>query len=176
MTTRNVLLIAVLLTQIACGTLLYPERRNQRATGQVDYGVVLMDAAWLLVFIIPGIAALAVDFATGAIYMPSGRPQFYERRAGLGEDGAGTLVLGPAGHLVVRSPQAASAPARWRFELHAPDAPAALASWGWNGRHDLRLDVPGDVAPGAYALRVLRDERAVGHVSLRIAPASGGAG
>jgi len=53
----------------ACGTILYPERRNQAAT-RIDVGVALLDGFWLLVGIIPGIIAYAVDFSTGAIYLP----------------------------------------------------------------------------------------------------------
>jgi hypothetical protein len=75
MTTLNKiakLFIVVLLSfQItACGTTLYPERRNQEA-GRIDLGVALMDGLWLLVGLIPGIIAFAVDFSTGAIYLPN---------------------------------------------------------------------------------------------------------
>lgn len=62
---------SLLLLQLAsCGTLLYPERRGQQY-GQADVGVVLLDAIGLLFFIIPGVIAFAVDFSTGAIYLPS---------------------------------------------------------------------------------------------------------
>ena len=57
---------------VSCGTILYPERRGQRE-GQVDVAVVLMDGIGLFFFIIPGVIAFAVDFSTGAIYLPSGR-------------------------------------------------------------------------------------------------------
>lgn len=57
---------------ISCGTILYPERRNQSA-GRIDVGVALMDGFWLLVGIIPGIIAFAVDFSTGAIYLPASK-------------------------------------------------------------------------------------------------------
>ncbi|MFB3886842.1 MAG: polyribonucleotide nucleotidyltransferase [Thermodesulfobacteriota bacterium] len=55
-----------------CGTLIYPERRGQ-TTGTVDVGIALLDALWLIVFIIPGVVAFAVDFTTGAIYLPGGK-------------------------------------------------------------------------------------------------------
>ena len=55
----------------SCGTLLYPERRGQPA-GRLDVGVVVLDGIGLLVFLIPGIIAFAVDFSTGAIYLPPG--------------------------------------------------------------------------------------------------------
>jgi hypothetical protein len=52
-----------------CGTILYPERRGQKA-GRIDAGVAVLDGIGLLLFIIPGVIAFAVDFATGAIYLP----------------------------------------------------------------------------------------------------------
>jgi hypothetical protein len=57
---------------LGCGTILYPERRGQRTTARVDPGVAVMDACWLLLFIIPGVIAFAVDFSNGAIYLPGG--------------------------------------------------------------------------------------------------------
>ena len=63
-----------------CGTILYPERRYQ-PHGDVDLKVVALDTLGLLLFFIPGVIAFAVDFTTGAIYLPpsqgvsdSGRP------------------------------------------------------------------------------------------------------
>jgi len=68
-----VLVSVALITQmVGCGTIIYPERRGQR-TGQIDVGIALLDALWLLVFIIPGVVAFAVDFTTGAIYLPGKR-------------------------------------------------------------------------------------------------------
>jgi hypothetical protein len=55
----------------SCGTILYPERRGQPA-GKLDVGVVVLDGLGLLLFLVPGVVAFAVDFATGAIYLPSG--------------------------------------------------------------------------------------------------------
>src|SRR4029077_4261404 len=55
----------------SCGTLLYPERRGQPA-GRLDVGVVALDGVGLLVFLVPGVIAFVVDFATGAIYLPPG--------------------------------------------------------------------------------------------------------
>jgi hypothetical protein len=57
---------------LACGTLLYPERREMEARGRIDPIVILMDGGLLLVFVIPGVIAFAVDIATGAIYEPEG--------------------------------------------------------------------------------------------------------
>jgi len=52
-----------------CGTIIHPERRGQPA-GRLDPAVVLLDGIGLLLFLIPGIIAFAVDFSTGAIYLP----------------------------------------------------------------------------------------------------------
>ncbi len=57
---------------ISCGTILYPERRGQTA-GRLDVGVVILDAIGLLFFLIPGIIAFAIDFSTGAIYVPASK-------------------------------------------------------------------------------------------------------
>lgn len=62
--------LCIMLWTTSCGTIIYPERRGQRA-GKVDVGVAVLDGIGLLVFFIPGVVAFAVDFATGAIYLPS---------------------------------------------------------------------------------------------------------
>jgi len=56
---------------LGCGTVLYPERRGQPA-GRYDTDVVILDGLGLFVGIIPGVIAFAVDFTTGAIYLPEG--------------------------------------------------------------------------------------------------------
>lgn len=66
-----------------CGTILYPERRGQ-PHGRLDWGVVALDGLGLVLFFLPGVIAFAVDFATGAIYLP---PEQY----GLGEHPGGKL-------------------------------------------------------------------------------------
>jgi len=64
------LLVAVM-NLTACGFFLYPERRGQTG-GRLDPAVFLLDAAGLLIGIIPGVVAFAVDISTGAIYLPKG--------------------------------------------------------------------------------------------------------
>lgn len=67
------LVILAFAAQLAgCGTLLYPERRGQVA-GKYDTDIILLDAAGLIVGIIPGVIAFAVDLSTGAIYLPKGQ-------------------------------------------------------------------------------------------------------
>jgi hypothetical protein len=53
-----------------CGMILHPERRGQPPGGSLDWGIVALDGLGLLLFFIPGVIAFAVDFATGAIYLP----------------------------------------------------------------------------------------------------------
>ncbi len=71
-TTLRVFVAAILVVQLlGCGTILYPERRGQPA-GKYDTDIVILDAVGLLFFLVPGVIAFAVDFSTGAIYLPKG--------------------------------------------------------------------------------------------------------
>ncbi len=65
-------LAALLLQSSGCGTLIYPERRGQNG-GQIDPAVAILNGVGVIVFVIPGLIAFAVDFATGAIYLPPGK-------------------------------------------------------------------------------------------------------
>ena len=66
----SVIIFATTLFQTAsCGTILYPERRGQ-TRGRIDPAVAILDGLGLFLFLIPGIVAFAVDFTTGAIYLP----------------------------------------------------------------------------------------------------------
>ena len=66
------ILVATLLTQLtACGTLFYPDRRGQ-IEGKIDPVIVALDAVGILFYVIPGLIAFGIDFATGAIYLPGG--------------------------------------------------------------------------------------------------------
>ena len=56
----------------SCGTLLHPERVGQPRSGRIDPAVAVLDGVGLLLFVIPGAVAFAVDFYTGAIYLPAG--------------------------------------------------------------------------------------------------------
>lgn len=65
-------LAATLVTQLtACGTIFYPDRRGQ-IEGRVDPLIVGLNAIGILFYVIPGLIAFGVDFATGAIYLPGG--------------------------------------------------------------------------------------------------------
>ncbi len=59
-----------LFTQLsACGTLFYPDRRGQ-IDGKIDPAIAVLNAVGLLFYVIPGLIAFGIDFATGAIYFP----------------------------------------------------------------------------------------------------------
>ncbi len=75
------LAITLLSTIGACGTLFYPERRGQ-IPGQIDPAIAAMNAIGVLFYVIPGLIAFAIDFSTGAIYLPgrSLQPGACERR------------------------------------------------------------------------------------------------
>ncbi len=76
-TRRNLLLAggsaALLATSLTgCGTLLYPERKGQGRGGRLDPSILILDGIGLLLFLIPGIIAFAVDFGNDTIYLPRG--------------------------------------------------------------------------------------------------------
>ncbi len=58
----------------SCGAIIHPERVGQPRTGRLDPSIILLDGLGLLLFLVPGLIAFIVDFATGAIYMP---PEHY---------------------------------------------------------------------------------------------------
>ena len=77
MTTRRIMttgLVAGAASLLSsCGTIIYPDRVGQEKRGNLDPLVIILDGVGLFFFIIPGVVAFAVDFATGAIYLPEGK-------------------------------------------------------------------------------------------------------
>lgn len=69
---KRLLVLALAANLAACGTIIHPERQNQRASGNLDIGIVLLDGIGLFFFIIPGVIAYAVDFSNHTIYLPGG--------------------------------------------------------------------------------------------------------
>lgn len=64
-----VVVMAMSFATVQCGYILHPEREgNKGGTDDIDVPVLIMDCAWMLVGIIPGVIALGVDFYTGCIY------------------------------------------------------------------------------------------------------------
>ena len=44
--------------------------RHGQDSGRIDPNVIIMDGVGLIFFIVPGLVAFAVDFSTGAAYLP----------------------------------------------------------------------------------------------------------
>lgn len=66
-------LAVTLFTQLAaCGSIFYPDRRGQ-IEGRIDPVIAGANAIGILFYVIPGLIAFAIDFATGAIYLPQGQ-------------------------------------------------------------------------------------------------------
>ena len=59
-------------TSLACGTLMHPERIGQPRTGRLDTAVCVLDGVGCLLFVVPGVIALIVDYGTGALFLPPG--------------------------------------------------------------------------------------------------------
>ena len=57
-------------TSSGCGTILYPERVGQPRGGPLDWQVVALDTVGLLLFVVPGAIAFAVDWYNGALFLP----------------------------------------------------------------------------------------------------------
>lgn len=65
---------ATLLAQLtACGSIFYPDRRGQIEGCKIDPVIAGANAIGILFYVIPGLIAFAIDFATGAIYLPEGQ-------------------------------------------------------------------------------------------------------
>jgi hypothetical protein len=71
-----IILGALLIQTVGCGTIFYPERRGQTVHGGIDIVVAIADSVWFLAYIIPGLVAWGVDLYTGALYLPTGKKRF----------------------------------------------------------------------------------------------------
>ena len=82
--------VAALHSQLtACGSIFFPDRRGQ-IDGKIDPMIAVLDAVGLLFYVIPGLIAFGVDFATGAIYFPPGKTAHIapeKLHEAIGEDG-----------------------------------------------------------------------------------------
>ena len=65
----GVLAVSLFTQLAACGTLFYPDRRGQ-IDGRIDPAVAALNAIGLIFYLLPGLIAFGIDFATGAIYRP----------------------------------------------------------------------------------------------------------
>ncbi|MFP6896611.1 MAG: hypothetical protein VCA38_08425 [Roseibacillus sp.] len=87
------LLVSLGIQILSCGTIMYPERRGQSA-GKIDPGVAVLDGLGLLLFLIPGVIAFAVDFNNGTIYLPGGSASLDDE---LGEQQLVAISIGTDG-------------------------------------------------------------------------------
>jgi len=55
-----------------CGTIFFSQRQNKEHSKDLDPNILILDAFGLIFWIVPGLVAYGVDFATGAIYLPNG--------------------------------------------------------------------------------------------------------
>jgi hypothetical protein len=82
-------LSVTLLAQLsACGTLFFPDRRGQ-IEGRIDPLVAGLNAIGVLFYVLPGLIAFGIDFATGAIYLPDDKYSVAPEKLhkAVGEDG-----------------------------------------------------------------------------------------
>lgn len=70
-------IIVFTISSIGCGTILHPERKGQ-IDGRIDPSIALLDGIGLLLYLIPGIIAFAVDFNNGTIYLPGTQGSLYD--------------------------------------------------------------------------------------------------
>lgn len=68
-TRRHLLAIAAAVPLASCGTILHPERKGQ-VDGRIDPSIAILNGIGLLLFLVPGVIAFAVDFSNGTIYLP----------------------------------------------------------------------------------------------------------
>ena len=79
---QKIVILGLLVTVTACGTILHPERKGQ-ISGRIDPGVAVLNGIGLLLYIIPGVVAFAVDYANGTIYLPPSESSSIDRDAEL---------------------------------------------------------------------------------------------
>ncbi|MGV3278754.1 hypothetical protein ACFX5K_03805 [Rickettsiales bacterium LUAb2] len=53
----------------ACGTLLKSNAINKPHSDKLDTSIVILDALGLLLFIVPGVVAFAVDYSNGTLFV-----------------------------------------------------------------------------------------------------------
>jgi|GEM_PF-1342916 len=145
-----VVLACMVVATTRCGYILYPERRGHTA-GRVDPAVLVMDCLWLIVFIVPGVVALVVDFAAGGMYEGGG-----------GHKAKGkALNVHPGDKMAFNLRGRAPADAEVRVTLGGVagrDGVMTLldkkCAAGEESGEATILSIPANIAPGAYKLAV----------------------
>jgi hypothetical protein len=84
-----------------CGTLFHKERVGQPHSHRIDWCVAAANGLGLVLFFIPGVVAFAVDFYTGAIYLPCDECAANGRRAGAPAGEPGTIAAAGSDVVVV---------------------------------------------------------------------------
>ena len=132
-----------------CAAILHPERQGN-PPGPVAVGPLILDILWFIPGLVPGIIAIAVDFGSGAIYLP--------RRHGAGPRAPRRLAIAPGERITVRAPSPEvdvdvalrlvgprdvvldEGRGRWRPDAH-DDLRVALADHGSDMRGNGRLEL-----------------------------------
>ena len=133
-----------------CAAILHPERQGN-PPGPVAVGPLILDILWFIPGLVPGIVAIAVDFGTGAIYLPGSRSA--ER------DAPRRLAIVPGERITVRAPRPETgvdvalrlvgphdavldeARGRWSTDAHDDALSVALAPTQRHALHDGRLEL-----------------------------------
>ncbi|MDF3917603.1 MULTISPECIES: hypothetical protein [Salinicola] len=100
--------IGLILPLTGCGTLFYPERKGQ-LQGRIDPGVAIADGLGLLLFIVPGVIAYAVDFSNNTIYLPGSHEASIDRvhyEGNLSADSLASMIETRTGHDLAAEAQA----------------------------------------------------------------------
>jgi len=117
----------------------------------IDPAVVLLDGALLLVFVVPGVVAFAVDIATGAIYQP--QEGAWSRRPG-GPEVA--LTAGQVARLELRAGDGRGCEAvRWETPAGEPVAVERVAA---RTAGACRLQPSRPLRPGVHRLVAVADD------------------
>lgn len=54
----------------SCGTILKAKYGKTPVTKKLDWGIVALDTMGTFFYIVPGLTALSIDYATGALFVP----------------------------------------------------------------------------------------------------------
>jgi hypothetical protein len=153
-------LAAFVATTCGCGYILYPDRRHNVPSRDLDTKVVVMDCLWLLVCVVPGVVALAVDFTN--------QTAFYS----VGET---TAVPGDRLHVRIHGQAPVECEVTVRCVVGAGrDLAPAVRAMAVAGRPlgELALTIPPEARPGDAAVVLAVD----GHEQVRWAVGPAGEG
>lgn len=125
-------MVVTVCSMTGCGTVFYPERQHRSHSGQIDWKIAALNGLGLVLFFVPGVIAFAVDFYTGAIYLPSGH-------ANSGQGTRNTDGRADAAHAVASNTGAAG-----RISPFGADRSAPSPRLAWQRLGLKRIEVPRD--------------------------------